>query len=76
MKAYIKSIDEKAWCAMLIGWEAPKMDDNNGKVTKLEMQWTTEEEKLANAISDALYVIFCRVDMQEFKRIAKCIVAM
>ncbi|MBA0748043.1 hypothetical protein Gogos_004899 [Gossypium gossypioides] len=61
---------------MLIGWEAPKMDDNNVKVTKQEMQWTTEEEKLANAISKALYVIFCKVDMQEFKRIAKCIVAM
>lgn len=49
-------------------------DNENGRVTKLEIQWTTEEEKLTNVNSQALYAIFYGVDMQEFQRIIKCTV--
>ncbi|MBA0833623.1 hypothetical protein Goarm_006053 [Gossypium armourianum] len=42
------------------------------KVPKSELlKWTVEEERVANANSKTLYVIFCGVDLQEFKRISK-----
>lgn len=55
---------------MLIGWEPPKIEIESGRVVKLEVQWTTEEEKQANVNSKALYAIFFGVDLQKFKRIA------
>nr|KJB70408.1 hypothetical protein B456_011G071600 [Gossypium raimondii] len=36
--------------------------------------WTTNKERLAKANSKALYVIFCSVDQQEFKRVSNCII--
>ncbi|MBA0636325.1 hypothetical protein Godav_029390 [Gossypium davidsonii] len=42
------------------------------KVPKSKLKWTVEEERVANANSKTLYVIFCGVDLQEFKRISKC----
>ncbi|MBA0688081.1 hypothetical protein Goari_005888, partial [Gossypium aridum] len=42
------------------------------KVLKSKLKWTVEEERVANANSKTLYVIFCGVDLQEFKRISKC----
>lgn len=75
MRAYIKLIDEKAWCVMLTGWESSTMDSKSGRVIKPEAQRTVIKERLANANSKALYAIFCGVDIQEFKRTAKCTVA-
>ncbi|KAG8474201.1 hypothetical protein CXB51_033810 [Gossypium anomalum] len=42
------------------------------KVPKSELKWTIEEERVANSNFKTLYVIFCGVDLQEFKRISKC----
>nr|KJB20845.1 hypothetical protein B456_003G168400 [Gossypium raimondii] len=48
------------------------MYTKNGRLAKKKVQWIVEEEKFANENSKALYVIFYGVDLQEFKRIAKC----
>lgn len=74
MNEYIKPIDEKVWPTMLTSWEPPKRDIENGRVVKPKVQWTTNEEKLANANNKPLYVISYGVYLQEFKRLAKCIV--
>ncbi|MBA0842260.1 hypothetical protein Goarm_002098 [Gossypium armourianum] len=74
MRSYIKLFDEKGWCVVLIGWESSTIDSKSGKVTKLEARLTVVKERFANANSRALYAIFCGMDMQEFKRIAKCTV--
>ncbi|MBA0557356.1 hypothetical protein Golob_014431 [Gossypium lobatum] len=74
MKAYIKSISEKAWLVVLTRWEPPMMDIENGKLANLELLWNVKGENFANANSKALYAIFCGADLQEFKRIAKCTV--
>ncbi|MBA0856882.1 hypothetical protein Goshw_004406 [Gossypium schwendimanii] len=75
MKAYIKSISEKAWLVVLTRWEPPMIDIENGKLANLKVLWNVKGENFANANSKALYAIFCGVDLQEFKRIAKCTVA-
>ncbi|MBA0550256.1 hypothetical protein Golob_021218, partial [Gossypium lobatum] len=49
---------------------APVVETFEVKVRKIELN--TEEEKLVNANSKTLNVIFYRVDGQEFKRISRC----
>ena len=76
MKAFIKSMDEKAWRAILTGWQHPmKTDDKNEVVKKPEIEWSTEEDRLANSNSKALNAIFSAVDVHQFKLISTCEVA-
>ncbi|MBA0790128.1 hypothetical protein Gohar_014795, partial [Gossypium harknessii] len=46
IKAYTKSIDKRAWHFVLIGWQASTSDSDVGQVPKLEVEWTTEEERV------------------------------
>lgn len=72
MKDYnIKSIDKSAWCSILTGRQAPTIDFDAIKVPKVEVEWTTEEDRVSNANSKVLYAIFCGIDIQESKRISK-----
>ncbi|MBA0738596.1 hypothetical protein Gogos_011928 [Gossypium gossypioides] len=72
MKNFIKFMDEKVWRVILIGWEPYTPKTFRVKTPKSELSWNTKEEKLTNANSKALYIIFFGVDVQEFKRISKC----
>ncbi|KAI3443888.1 hypothetical protein Pfo_000553 [Paulownia fortunei] len=63
MRAFIKFVDERAWCAVVIGWEHPMMiNEQKEKVLKPEDQLNTEEEKNANYNSKALNAIFSAID--------------
>ena len=58
MKAFIKSMDYKAWRAILTGWTHPmKTNDNNETAKKSEVEWTVEEDRLASCNSKALNAI-------------------
>ncbi|KAI3470674.1 hypothetical protein Pfo_027337 [Paulownia fortunei] len=59
MRAFIKSVDERAWPAIVIGWEHSPKD-----------QWNIEDEKVAIYNSKALNVIFSSIDVNQFKLIA------
>ena len=73
MKAFIKALDEKAWRAVLTGWEYPTTKDDKGKfVPKPEESWTSDEDRLANNNSKALNAIFNVVDANQFKLISTC----
>ena len=73
MKAFIKAIDEKAWRAVLTGWDHPVTKDTEGvEKLKPEISWSTEEDKLANNNSKALNAIFNGVDASQFKLISTC----
>ena len=51
MKAFIKSMDKKAWGAILTGWShLMKNDEKEETVKKLKVEWTVEEDRLANYI--------------------------
>ena len=76
MKAFIKSMDEKAWRAILTGQTHPtKTNADNENVKKPKVEWTVEEDKLASYKSKALNVIFSAVDVNQFKLISTCEVA-
>src|ERR1044072_5551314 len=82
MTAFLKSIDNKTWKAVVKGW-TPRV--NKGKETegsastitdyKKEEDWTKEEEEEAWANSKALNAIFNGVDKNMFRLINTCVVA-
>jgi len=79
MSAFLKSIDNKTWKAVLKGWEHPVALDKVGNKTtvlKLEEEWTTAEEELTLGNSKVLNALFNGVDKNMFRLIKQCTVAM
>ncbi|CAM8948081.1 unnamed protein product [Rhodiola kirilowii] len=76
MKAFLKSLDEKAWRAALVGWTEPMMVNPEGVVMpKPEALWSEADDVAAVGNSKALNAIFYGVDENVFKLIAECEVA-
>ena len=73
MKAFIKTLNEKAWRAVLSGWYHPTVTDTEGNTTpKPELKWTIGEDKLANYNFEGLNAIFNAVYPNQFKLISTC----
>ncbi|XP_012850949.1 PREDICTED: uncharacterized protein LOC105970659 [Erythranthe guttata] len=73
MKMFIKSIDERAWRAIITGWTPPMIKgEDKAEVFKPEADWSDGEILLANYNSRALNAIFSAVDDNQFKLIASC----
>ena len=78
MEAYIKSLDNRAWKAILKGWTHPVIigvDNQPIGELKLEENRLKEYDELALANSKALNAIFNRVDRNIFRLINTCEVA-
>ncbi|CAM8963408.1 unnamed protein product [Rhodiola kirilowii] len=76
MKVFLKSLDEKAWRAVLVGWTESMMANPEGvAVVKPEALWTDADEKATAGNSKALNAIFSGVDENVFNLIAECEVA-
>ncbi|CAM8934538.1 unnamed protein product [Rhodiola kirilowii] len=59
MKAFLKSLNEKAWRAVFVGWTPPLVANTEGiMVLKPETQWTDADEKTAPRNSKAMNAIF------------------
>ena len=61
MRAFLKSLDEKVWQAMEIGWTKPK---------EAPADWDNAKIKVANFNSRALNALFSVVTNEEFKKIS------
>ncbi|CAM8901676.1 unnamed protein product [Rhodiola kirilowii] len=73
MKSFPKSLDEKAWKAILIGWTQPRMENLVGEVvSKPEAMWTDAVEKATVGNSKAMNAIFSGVDENVLKLIINC----
>ncbi|GFP97572.1 hypothetical protein PHJA_001901300 [Phtheirospermum japonicum] len=71
MRAYIKTMDERSWRAILTGWEFPRRDDPDGDIIlKNEVDWTAEELATSNANTKALNAIYSFVDVPLFRTIS------
>ncbi|CAM8908109.1 unnamed protein product [Rhodiola kirilowii] len=76
MRSFLKSLDEKAWKAVLKGWTEPMMNNLTGKpIPKPEALWTEEEDKASMVNSKAMNAIFSTVDENVMKLIINCEVA-
>ena len=61
MRAFLRSLDEKVWQAVEIGWTKPKEEPAD---------WDEEKIKAANFNSRALNTLFSVVTNKEFKKIS------
>ncbi|CAM8982419.1 unnamed protein product [Rhodiola kirilowii] len=76
MKAFLKSLDERALRAVMIGWTEPMMANPEGAVMpKPEAPWSEADDVAAVGNAKALNAIFYGVDENVFKLIAECEVA-
>ncbi|CAM8956702.1 unnamed protein product [Rhodiola kirilowii] len=76
MKSFLKSLDEKAWMSVLIGWTQPVMESLTGEtVLKPEALWDEADEKTSIGNLKAMNAIFSRVDENVLKLIINCEVA-
>ncbi|KAK2356863.1 gag-protease polyprotein [Trifolium repens] len=73
MTAFIKSMDQRAWRAIVTGWNHPMVTSEDGSTSlKGVAYWSAEEETTASANSKALNAIFNGVDQNMFKLINTC----
>ncbi|CAM8940967.1 unnamed protein product [Rhodiola kirilowii] len=76
MRSFLKSLDEKAWKAVLRGWTEPIMNNLTGEpVPKPEALWIEDEDKASMGNSKAMNAIFSAVDENVMKLIINCEVA-
>ncbi|CAM8974549.1 unnamed protein product [Rhodiola kirilowii] len=76
MKAFLKSLDEKAWRAVLVGWTQPWMANAEViMVLKPEALWTNADEKTSVGNAKIVNAIFSGVNENVFKLIANCEIA-
>ncbi|CAM8943747.1 unnamed protein product [Rhodiola kirilowii] len=76
MKYFLKSLDERAWKAVLTGWTEPTMENLTGEaVPKPEALWTEADDKASMGNSKAMNAIFSGVDENVMKLIINCEVA-
>ena len=66
MKAFLKSIDERAWNSVECRWKKP---------TTQVSEWQISEKEAAAFISKAMNAIYNDVSMEEFKKISNVEVA-
>lgn len=75
MVAYLKSIDNRAWKAVIKGWSHPVSVGADGDTTtklKPEDDWSKEEDELALGNSKALNAIFNGIDRNIFNLVNNC----
>ncbi|KAK2421943.1 gag-protease polyprotein [Trifolium repens] len=73
MVAFLKSMDQKAWRAIITGWNHPIVTaEDDSTSLKGVADWSPEEETEASGNSKALNAIFNGVDENIFKLINTC----
>ena len=75
MRAFLKSIDEKVWIAVVNGWKPPTVTSDAGTFPKPIESWTKVELELSNFNSKALHALFNAVSINQMKIIANCEIA-
>jgi len=78
MIAFLKSINNKNWKAVIKGCDHRRVKDKDGTYTtdlKSEEEWSKDEDDLALGINKALNALFNGVDKNMFRLINNCTVA-
>ncbi|KAA0050618.1 gag-pol polyprotein [Cucumis melo var. makuwa] len=69
---FIKTLDGKAWRALVAGYDPPMITVNGVSISKPEVDWTNAEEQAFVGNARALNAIFNGVDLNVFKLIYSC----
>ena len=66
-------MDVRACRSILTGWTPSMVTDSEGKkVLKPEIDWSIEDDRLANYNNKALHAIFSECDTDHIKLISSC----
>ncbi|KAA0067457.1 gag-pol polyprotein [Cucumis melo var. makuwa] len=68
----IKTLDEKAWKALVVGYDPPMITVSGVSILKPEVYWTDAKEQASVGNARALNMIFNGVDLNVFKLINSC----
>ncbi|KAA0032410.1 gag-proteinase polyprotein [Cucumis melo var. makuwa] len=69
---FIKTLDGRAWRALVAGYEPPMIIVDGVSVPKPEVDWTDAEEQASIGNARAINAIFNDVDLNVFKLINSC----
>ncbi|TYK13742.1 gag-pol polyprotein [Cucumis melo var. makuwa] len=69
---FIKTLDGKAWRALMAGYDPPMITVNGVSVPKPEVDWTDEEKQASVGNARAFNAIFNGFDLNVFKLINSC----
>ena len=69
---FIKTLDGRAWRALVAGYEPSMITVDGLSIPKLEVDWTNAEEQASVGNARALNAIFNGVDLNVFKLINSC----
>ncbi|TYK23179.1 gag-pol polyprotein [Cucumis melo var. makuwa] len=69
---FIKTLDGKAWRALVSGYKPPMVTVDGASVPKPEVDWTNAEEQASVGNARAINAIFNGVDLNVFKLINSC----
>ena len=73
VRTYIKSIDARAWKAVIVGYDRPMINDDDGdRIPKPEENYTDEEMAVQNFNDKALNAIITNIDYNLFRLIQNC----
>lgn len=75
MHAFLKSIDEKVWTAVDLGWSSAKCAVDGVVKVKDPSKWTANERELANWNRKGVNANFISVSLEEFMHISNCAIA-
>ena len=76
MRTFIRALDVRAWRSILIRWTPPTITDSEGKrFLKPEVDWSNDDDHLANYNNKALHTIFNGCDSNHIKLISSCEIA-
>ena len=72
MRAFLKSIDERVWQAVVKGWKPPTIVTDDKITPKDVSDWDKVEYDNCGWNSKAINAIFNGVTAEEFRRISHC----
>ena len=75
MRAYLKSIDERVWFAVVNGWSPPMYMVDDKLAEKPIESWDRSDYEKVGWNSKAINAIFSCVSSEEFRRISTCEIA-
>ena len=71
MRAFIRALDVRVWISILTGWTPPIVINSEGKkVLNPEVDWSNNDNRLANYNNKALHAIFNGCDANHIKLIS------
>ena len=73
MSVFIRATNVRAWRSILAGWTPSMVTDSEGKkILKPEVDWSNDDDCLANYNNKALHAIFNMCDADHIKLISLC----